>query len=189
MKTRLSLVLAATTGAAALCACSGYGVTVANKPPVSAFAEPPEQQATVCVFRPHGLGAAVLTPVSDNGSVVGGTEGQSYFCYLAEPGEHQIAVDDAKPAKLTIAAGEHYYLQHIFSRGPDLLQRVDTASAKRLEAHCVYTIMDEAPEGQTAPPAIALARALPTRTDASPATRIAKQSPPAKKTQVATSSR
>lgn len=189
MKTRTTLILAAAAGALALSACSGYGVTVANKPPVSAFAKPPDQQATVCVFRPHGLGAAVLTPVTDNGAIVGGTEGQSYFCYLAEPGTHQIAVDDAKPAKLKIAAGEHYYFQHTFSRGPDLLQRVDEPSAKRLAAHTVYTILDEAPEGRTAPPAIALAKAMPTSTDASPTTRIANQPQPAKKATVAKSSR
>ncbi len=160
--------------ALALCACSGYGTTVASKPPVAAFSPPPEQQATVCVFRPHaGLGAAVLTPVSDNGEIVGATEGQGYFCYLAEPGNHRIAVDDAVPAKVTVRPGERYYFQHVYARGIDQLMRVDEASARALEAHTRYMILDQAPEGERPPPAIALAKALPSKNVDAPETRVA----------------
>jgi hypothetical protein len=155
MKSRIALFFAAV----ALSACSGYGVSVAKNPPVHAFAPPPDEQATVCVFRPHSIGASVITPVTDNGRLVGATEGQSYFCYLAEPGEHTVRVDDARPATLDVVAGEQYYLRHDFKRGPDKLTSIEKPVAQALSKQAVYTVLDDAPDGLRAPPAIALARA------------------------------
>jgi hypothetical protein len=154
----LLLPVLGAAAAAAMCACSGYGVTATNSPPVSAFAAPPSDHATVCVFRPHGIGAAVVTPVTDNRRLVGATEGQSYFCYLAEPGEHTVQANDALET-FDVAAGQHYYLRHRYSGSGDTLERVDQPMAQALAGHCVYTVLDETPEGRTAPPAIALARA------------------------------
>jgi hypothetical protein len=184
MKNRIPLFLAAV----ALSACSGYGVSVAQNPPVQAFAPPPAEHATVCVFRPHSLGAAVITPVTDNGRLVGATEGQSYFCYLAEPGEHRVRVDDARPADLDVVAGEHYYLRHGFSRGPDTLDLVDEPVARALAKQTLYTVLDEAPEGRRAPPAIALAPARGSGTGASPATTIAQREAPKATTRAAKAS-
>jgi hypothetical protein len=96
--------------------------------------------------------------VSDNQRLVGATEGQSYFCYLAEPGEHTVQANDAIES-FTAIAGEHYYLRHRYSGGGDSLDRVGVPTARALEAHCVYTVLDETPEGRSTPPAIALARA------------------------------
>jgi hypothetical protein len=184
MKSRITLLFAA----AVLSACSGYGVSVAKNPPVHAFAPPPDQHATVCVFRPHSIGASVVTPVTDNGRLVGATEGQSYFCYLAEPGQHLVRVDDARPAELDVVAGEHYYLRHDFKRGPDTLEVVDKPVARALAKQALYTVLDEAPEGLRAPPAIALARARGSETVGSTTTTVTNQEQPTAKTRAAKAS-
>jgi hypothetical protein len=147
------LALLACTG------CTGYGVSVAKSPPVAAFAPPPDGSATVCVFRPHGLGMSVITPVTDNGQLVGGTETQGYFCYLADPGQHQVRVDDAPPIAFRVEAGDSLYFRHEFHRGPDKLVPIDRAAASDLAKQCDYMVLDEAPEGRRAPALIARAPA------------------------------
>lgn len=160
-------------------ACSGYGVSVANNPPVPAFAPPPAENASICVFRPHGMGAAVITPVTDNRLLVGATNGQGYFCYLAAPGEHSVEVDDARPAVFEVAAGERHYFMHNYRAGIDTLQRVSVKTAHQLHGQCRYTVLDEAPEGRTAPAAVAYAPARNTPTERPPAgtTRVATERP------------
>ncbi len=162
--------------AAALCACTGYSVTTTRTPPVHAFAQPPADHATICVFRPHGIGAAVVTPVTDNSTLVGATEGQGYFCYLAEPGEHTVQANDSFE-KLDVVAGEHYYLRHRYTGSGDSLDTVGLQMARALAAHCVYTVLDETPQGRATPPAIAMARATPAD-DAAATTQVAKQPTP-----------
>lgn len=56
---------------------------------------------------------AVTFPTHDNGVLVGATRGPTNFCYLAEPGEHDIAIeaDDVEHAKITVEAGKTYYLK------------------------------------------------------------------------------
>lgn len=55
-------------------------------------------------------------PTRDNGALVGATSGPTYFCYRAEPGEHEIVVeaDNQETARLAAEAGKTYFLeQHV----------------------------------------------------------------------------
>ena len=112
----------------------------------------------MCVFRGHGPGVSVITPVADNRRLVGATKGASYFCYDAEPGEHVLAVDDAA-AVLQAQPGERYYYYHEYLRGADKLVRVTDGTAVALVRLSDYTELEEAPQGVAVPAALALAPA------------------------------
>jgi hypothetical protein len=83
---------------------------VAPLPPMS---PPPANAAKVCVVRTSVLAAAVTFPTRDDGVLVGATRGPGHFCYLAQPGEHEITVvaDEAEHAKLLAEPGHNYYLE------------------------------------------------------------------------------
>src|SRR5688572_24254317 len=95
--------------------CSGYRTQRAAASPGTLFAAPAEGLATICVFRPHGLGASITSAVSDNGAIVGATDNSSYFCYQAEPGPHRLRTADAPKLSLDVKAGKTYYLAHDFN--------------------------------------------------------------------------
>jgi hypothetical protein len=93
-------------------------------------AEPavPKGSARVCVLRPDSLATDVTMEVRDNGRVVGATRGSSYFCYLAAPGEHQIASidDDTGPTLLRASDGARYWIhQEVATLGGDLHAHLD----------------------------------------------------------------
>lgn len=93
--------------------CSSWKLSPVEKPPVAPnVAERGGGLARVCVIRDSHLAQAVTFPVYDNGKLVGATRGPSYFCYLAEPGEHEIEIeaDDPEVAKLRAAPGRAYFL-------------------------------------------------------------------------------
>jgi hypothetical protein len=93
--------------------CSSWKLSSVEKPPVAPnVAERGGGLARVCVIRDSHLAQAVTFPVYDNGKLVGATRGPSYFCYLAEPGDHEIKIeaDQADIAKLSAAPGRAYYL-------------------------------------------------------------------------------
>jgi hypothetical protein len=77
------------------------------------FDAAPPAAARVCVVRTSILALAVTFPTHDDGVLVGATRGQSFFCYLAEPGDHEIAIeaDETEHAHLTAKAGESYFLK------------------------------------------------------------------------------
>jgi hypothetical protein len=125
---------------------------------MQAFAAPADGAATVCVFRAHGAGLSVITPVSDNRQLVGATKGASYFCYGAEPGKHVLAVDDTQTA-LNAKTGERYYYYHEYRSGIDRLVRVTEGTAYALAGMSDYTELDEVPQGVAVPSAVAFAPA------------------------------
>ena len=106
---------------ASLAACTRYEIAV--REPV-APAPPAPQTARVCVLRPQRVAALAPAVVRDNGQLVGMTRGRSRFCYLVQPGDHQIASTygddiDARlgltrvtDATLSAVSGETYFLQH-----------------------------------------------------------------------------
>jgi hypothetical protein len=127
--------------------CSGYRTQRAIAAPDASFAAPAAGLATICVFRPHGLGASVVAPVSDNGAIVGATANSSYFCYQAEPGPHRILTADAPKLVLNATEGKTYYLAHDLNVGRDALVRIKQGSAQALTAWCGPIELRAAPPG------------------------------------------
>ena len=62
--------------------------------------------------RTSAIAGAVTFPVRDNGVVVGATRGPGHFCYLSDPGRHEIHIeaDEVETASLDAAPGVRYYL-------------------------------------------------------------------------------
>ncbi len=67
----------------------------------------------MCVIRTAVVAIAMTFPTRDNGTLVGATSGPTYFCYLAEPGEHEVVVeaDDLETARLVAEPGKSYFLK------------------------------------------------------------------------------
>lgn len=72
----------------------------------------PSTAARVCVLRPDDLAAEVTMEMRDNGRLVGATRGETFVCWLAAPGPHQITShdDDTGPTFFHARAGAHYWL-------------------------------------------------------------------------------
>jgi hypothetical protein len=106
MATSLALAIAM------LPACTSWKLEqiVAPLPPM---APAPANAAKICVVRTSVLAAAVTFPTRDDGVLVGATRGPGHFCYLAEPGEHDITIvaDEPEHATLLAEPGHSYYLK------------------------------------------------------------------------------
>ena len=166
---RASTLLAATAALLAS-ACSAYGLTTRSTPPVAPFATADATRATVCVVR-AGFPAPLYTiAVRDNGALVGATRDGTYFCYLAEPGEHRIVSDatfGTRTARLTAVAGRRYYLRQEWLlpavRG-HALSWVDASVAEEDIQGDEYAVVVEAPATEALPdstPVAAAAAAAP----------------------------
>ncbi len=109
----LSLVLAG---------CSAYSVRV-GAAPASVDSAKESGLARLCVVRKTAIGAALTTPIRDNGLVVGATEGPSWFCWHAGPGLHTLTteVSDAPALELDVLAGEERLIEHRVNIGQDEL--------------------------------------------------------------------
>jgi hypothetical protein len=101
-------------------ACAGYQVIPTGDPVETVFAAPPAGMSKVCVVRSSSKVLAVTAVVRDNGHLAGATGGESYFCYLAQPGEHWIVAEaDRRTAEVdtNTKAGSIYYLKQDVSSG------------------------------------------------------------------------
>jgi hypothetical protein len=157
--------------------CLGYQLESTTTAP-SAFSRPSEKSGKICVFRPHGLGTSVVAPVSDNGAIVGATEGSSYFCYLAEPGSHRIRTGDAPPLVFDVEEHREYYVAHDLNVGKDGLIRITRESAHQLSSWCNNMVVERAPASVSVLKTGMVARAgtpgvLATGTAANPARKVA----------------
>lgn len=125
--------------------CAHYRITAPDPPPLDALGEPPYGLGQICVLRPHSLGALVTIPVRDNGHLVGATRGPSYFCYLVQPGFHDVTSDSGNVARLglNIAPGARLYLQQVINVGPDELIALDEERAAALLPRCDYSQLVE----------------------------------------------
>lgn len=65
------------------------------------------------MIRTSLVAIAMTFPTRDNGALVGATSGPTYFCYLAEPGEHEVVVeaDERETAHLVAEEGKTYFLE------------------------------------------------------------------------------
>src|SRR5258708_1463740 len=110
--------------ALSLFGCSGYQLEAAGTPAVDLLTAPPGGVAKICVLRPQSNIFTATAVIRDNGSLVGATGGHSYFCYLAEPGEHVVrseAEREAGEIRTNAMAGGSYYLdQFIDADGPHM---------------------------------------------------------------------
>ena len=135
--------------------CSDYRTQRTTASAARSFSAPAPGLATICVFRSHGLGASVVSPVSDNGAIVGATENASYFCYQAEPGPHRIRTADAPKLVLDAKDGESYYLAHDMNVGADALIRIKKESAAALSSFCGEVELRAVPRPQQGPTRLA----------------------------------
>lgn len=151
-----------------LAGCSEYRVQRPAQEPSARLAAQQETQSIICVFRHHGLGTSVVAPVTDNGVVVGATEGSSYFCYAAEPGRHELRVSDAEVVSLDVVAGRGYYLLHDMNVTQDRLFLITQQSASELSAWCDELELVRTPEAVVVLERGAVARARPVTEEAGP---------------------
>ena len=102
----------AALAALALAGCTSWKLGAPTAASVRPRSSPPPASAKVCVVRTSVLALAVTFPTRDNGLLVGATRGPSHFCYLAEPGTHQITIeaDATEVATLQAEAGKSYVL-------------------------------------------------------------------------------
>jgi hypothetical protein len=154
----------------ALSGCSSYSLRDAPVPPVVALGpEPRADVATVCVVRPSHLALAVTFVVHDNGQLVGATRAESYFCYWAEPGQHQLVsgtgdpIDHDGQAVLAAEAGKRYWLHqdfdNVFGVISDKLLWIDERRARQMleEDECQYKTLSGVPGDEKLPPPVPLA--------------------------------
>ena len=151
---------------ALVAACSPYTL-VTTQPTLSPSRDASPNLATICVIRSSPMARLVTFAIHDNAQLVGATRGDSYFCYLAEPGTHTIVSDTAdstdSPGALTLtvaAAGRYWVLQdhhnHFGSIESELGALADPA-AVALAARCEYKRLDRVHAGERLPETVPLA--------------------------------
>jgi len=146
-------------------ACSPYTL-VATQPTLSAVDSSPNL-GTVCVIRSSPMARLVTFAIHDNAQLVGATRGDSYFCYLAEPGRHTIVSDTAdatdSPGALTlvIAPGGRYWIlqdhRNRFGSIQSELAVLQEPVGLALAARCEYKILARVPVGERLPEPVPLA--------------------------------
>ena len=110
---RIVLVAVVAAAPAVIAGCTSWKLSDPQPASVMPTGPVPPGLARVCVVRTAILALAVPFPTHDNGVLVGATRGQSFFCYLAQPGAHDIAIeaDETEHASLDAQAGRAYVLK------------------------------------------------------------------------------
>ena len=144
--------------------CTGYRMTTEQPPPPHVMSSAPPNVGQICVVRPHSVASLAPIVVWDNGRLVGLTKGPTYFCYLAEPGPHEIAstygddidkelgTDQVVKAKVSVEPSGRYFLHHDV-RNPLLLSVgwVSESAAQPMIDVCRYAQLVEVPGDETLP--------------------------------------
>ncbi len=96
-----------------LAGCTSWKLSGPSATALQPGSPTPAGTAKVCVFRTALVAIAMTFPTRDNGTLVGATSGPTYFCYLAEPGEHEVVVeaDNVETARLLAEPGKSYFLK------------------------------------------------------------------------------
>jgi hypothetical protein len=163
----LALAMVLVTG------CSSYSIRTTTAMDIALDRLPSPGEALVCAVRPHVNGALVPVVFHDNGKLVGGTKGPSYFCWRAEPGEHRITAqggDDIDrelgttnddTATLWAEPGRRYFLHESTANvlGLSSLQWVDEAKGRSMIADGSWADMDATPSSEQPPGRLPLAPA------------------------------
>lgn len=155
--------------AMAAAACSPYSISGSTTPAMPAFGPARVDVGTVCVVRASTWARGVTFIVHDNSTLVGATKGDSYFCYEAEPGEHEIVSDTFDSAdhpgrtSIAIARGQRYWLQqdheNTFGSVTSKLVWIDEATARDLISDADYRVLTETPGHERVPAAVPFAPA------------------------------
>lgn len=150
----------------AVSACSPYSVAT-TPPPITAFGPAASTLGTICVIRQSVFAHAVTFAIHDNGQLVGATRGDSYFCYLAQPGAHTIvsdtgdSTDQPGTTKLEVRSNQRYWFEqdHDNSLGSitSKLLAIDESRAHELVTGCEYMVIVEAPGHEALPSPVPLA--------------------------------
>lgn len=129
--------------AAAIAGCSSYKLREPERPPLDPLGAPPASAARICVVRTSVLAMAVTFPTRDNGQLVGATRGPGHFCWLAEPGDHDIAIetDQIDTATLHAEPAKAYYLK----QGVSNVFGVVTCEPTWIDFDEARTAIDETP--------------------------------------------
>jgi hypothetical protein len=134
-----------------LAACSQYKLREPSIPPLDALGAPPVNAARVCVVRTSVIAGAVTFPTRDNGHLVGATRGPGHFCWLAEPGDHEITIetDHIDTATLRAEAGKAYWLKQGVSNMMGIVtcepQWIDYAEAQKALEGTPYEVLSGVP--------------------------------------------
>jgi hypothetical protein len=165
MRHALALALFATAAA-----CSPYSISGPTTPAIDAFGPAHTDVATVCMIRSSPWARAVTFIVHDNQTLVGATKGDSYFCYEAEPGAHEIvsdtfdSTDTPGRIRATLQPGARYWLRqdhaNHFGSVTSKLAWLDPQSAADLIRDCDYRVVDATPGHEHVPPAVPFAPAM-----------------------------
>lgn len=152
-----------------LAACSPYSISGGTTPAMQAFGPAREEVGTVCVIRSSAFARAVTFVVHDNGTLVGATKGDSYFCYEAAPGEHEVvsdtfdSTDHVGRTSVTIVAGQRYWLQqdheNTFGSITSKLAWIDENTARQLAGGAEYKVLTETPGHEQVPAPVPFAPA------------------------------
>jgi hypothetical protein len=149
----------------ALVGCSSWKLSKSPETALGPESAPPPGAAKVCVIRTAVVAIAVTFPTRDNGALVGATSGPTYFCYAAEPGEHEIVVeaDEVEVARLTAEPGKSYFLEQrvdfIFGYVKCRSVWVAESEAARLFRGSYPGVLVEVPGSEKLPPDRPYARA------------------------------
>jgi hypothetical protein len=154
---------------AVVAACSPYSISGGTTPAMMAFGPSRPEVGTVCVIRSSVMARAVTFVVHDNGTLVGATKGDSYFCYEAAPGEHGIvsdtfdSTDHVGRTSISVVAGQRYWLQqdheNSFGSITSKLAWLDESSARELASGTEYKVLVETPGHEQVPAAVPFAPA------------------------------
>lgn len=129
--------------------------SVKDKDPVES-APLPADKAMVYVVRPTHYGGSIQTKLSMDGNWMGVNMANSYFVFLADPGEHKFCSqsENASRVTLTLEAGKTYFLQqHIrmgFFKAQNELTQLDDKGGPEALKKCKRTIFWEKGKPQPA---------------------------------------
>ena len=138
--------------------CTSWKLSPPATAAVHPSSAPPASAAKICVVRTSVLAQAVTFPTHDNGVLVGATRGPTHFCYLAEPGEHEISIeaDEVEKAKLTAEAGKSYFLKqevdNIFGYVKCRAVWLAEAEANNLFESSTHEVLVGVPGSESLPP-------------------------------------
>lgn len=140
-----------------LIACSSYKLREPEKPPLDALGAPPPNAARVCTVRTSVIAGAVTFPIRDNGQLVGASRGPGHFCWLAEPGDHEITLetDHVDTAQLRADPAKVYFLKQNVSNVLGVVtcepQWIDFEEARKAITDTPYEVLAGVPGDEKLP--------------------------------------
>ena len=155
-------------GSLAAHGCSPYSIGGPRPSAVPLSGPARAEVATVCVIRSAVTAGGVTFVVHDNQQLVGATRGQSYFCYEAEPGMHELvsqtfdSTDTPGSLRLEVAAGTRYYVAQEHEGLASLtsvLVTIDPAVALERCGSCAHRALTDVPGHEQVPPPVPFAPA------------------------------